>query len=335
MADAPNNTTTDGAAETTPSQSLPPLRRSITPIGFFFGQSAAAQSGNADNVRALAYPKRQPRKPWKTSAARLVAATLVSLASGVIWFWLNVPALSAGDMGFWVMLFWMCLVFALVQVFLQGSANKPARNPFVHLFANAKAAVIAMTAVVVVMVAGSIPALASGTASVPQGAAGASTVTVNATDALLLARQALEEDTELADAYDIIPIESLDAGENGPRWVFALGQPDAMPSPASLHQTSPAYVAVDAETGDASVIAYDEPMRYSPSNILLGNVQRHLRATYPCMMFGNIHLEFSENGAPCWVVTTAEHTVGLFGGSHETGTLVVDGVTGACQQRNA
>ena len=335
MADAPNNTTTDGAAETTPSQSLPPLRRSITPIGFFFGQSAAAQSGNADNVRALAYPKRQPRKPWKTPAARLVAATLVSLASGVIWFWLNVPALSAGDMGFWVMLFWMCLVFALVQVFLQGSANKPASNPFKHLFANAKAATVAMIAVVLIMIVGSIPALASGAAAQQDTATVADETAISATDALLLARQTLEQDAELAEAYDIVPIESFDGGENGPRWVFALGQQDAMPSPATLHQTSPAYVSVDAETGQASIVAYDEPMRYSPSNILLGNVQRHLRATYPCLMFGDIHLEFDDAGAPRWVATTAQHTQGLFGGSQITGTLVVDAVTGECERHDA
>lgn len=325
------------------------LRRGISPIGFFFGQSQAARDAAAQGPSAspgMPYPKRQDREPWRTPAARSLAAFAVALAAGLVWFWLNVPAISVADMGFWVMLFWMCLVFTLVKVFLQGSANKPARNPFKRMYLNAKLPTFAMAAIVMVMVAGSLPAMAqaespdqeaaatqdASASNEAQSADTSSNAPENAQEALLFARQALEADETLSADYEIIPVESLSGEPGSQRWVFAIGQPDAMPSPKTVHQTSPAYVSVDTTTGETAITYYDEPMRYSLSNILLGNTQRVFRAHYPCQLFGNIRLGFDANDNPYWIATTFRHASGLFGESVPTGFIVMDATSGNCER---
>jgi len=92
----------------------------------------------------------------------------------------------------------------------------------------------------------------------------------------------------------------------------------------------PAYVVVDMVTQEATITRLPEGMKYSFSEPLNRNVMRHLRFSYPTMMFAEPEFEIDENGHPYWIAPRIVKTIGLFGGTDIKGAVMVDAVSGEC-----
>ena len=90
----------------------------------------------------------------------------------------------------------------------------------------------------------------------------------------------------------------------------------------------PAYVVVDMVTQEATVTRLSEGMKYSFSEPLNRNINRHLRFNYPTMMFATPQFEIDENGHPWWIAPRVIKTIGLFGGTDIKGAVLCDAVTG-------
>ena len=97
---------------------------------------------------------------------------------------------------------------------------------------------------------------------------------------------------------------------------------------ANRSQGLPAYVVVDMVTQEATVVRLDEGIRYSYSEPLLRNIERHLRLRFPTMMFGAPEFEIDEDGHPWWITPRVVKTIGLFGGTDIRGAVLTDAVTG-------
>ena len=93
----------------------------------------------------------------------------------------------------------------------------------------------------------------------------------------------------------------------------------------------PAYVLVDMVTQQATVVRLPEGMKYSFSEPLNRNIERHLRFHYPTMMFSTPEFEIDEDGHPWWIAPRVVKTIGLFGGTDIRGAVLVDAVTGECE----
>ena len=93
----------------------------------------------------------------------------------------------------------------------------------------------------------------------------------------------------------------------------------------------PAYVVVDMVTQEATVTRLPEGMKYSFSEPLNRNINRHLRFQYPTMMFATPQFEIDENGHPWWIAPRVVKTIGLFGGTDIQGAVLVDAVSGESQ----
>ncbi len=90
----------------------------------------------------------------------------------------------------------------------------------------------------------------------------------------------------------------------------------------------PGYVLVDPVDMDADYIALDAGMVYAPSAWFQKNIYRHIRFSYPNLMFRNAHFEIDEEGKPWYVAPYYTCTIGLFGGEQVMGAVVADPVNG-------
>lgn len=93
----------------------------------------------------------------------------------------------------------------------------------------------------------------------------------------------------------------------------------------------PAYVVVDMVTQEANVVRLDEGIKYSFSEPLNRNINRHLRFQYPTYMFGTPEFELNDDGEPYWIAPRLVKTIGLFGGTDVQGAVIVNAITGESQ----
>lgn len=93
-------------------------------------------------------------------------------------------------------------------------------------------------------------------------------------------------------------------------------------------QGLPAYVIVDMVTQEATVVRLTEGMKYSFSEPLNRNIERHLRFQYPTYIFGTPQFEINEEGQPYWIAPRIVKTIGLFGGEDICGAVLVNAITG-------
>ena len=90
----------------------------------------------------------------------------------------------------------------------------------------------------------------------------------------------------------------------------------------------PAYVKVDMVSQESTVVQLDKGMKYSKSEHFGRNIERHLRANYPTLMFDELAFEVNEKGTPYWVAPVYSYTIGLFGGKDITGAVLVNAING-------
>lgn len=76
----------------------------------------------------------------------------------------------------------------------------------------------------------------------------------------------------------------------------------------------PAYIKIDMATQDTSLVKLDKPIKYSQSEYLNRNINRHLRFNYPTYIFDTLSFEIDDEGTPYWVCPVKKYNIGLFGG---------------------
>ena len=87
------------------------------------------------------------------------------------------------------------------------------------------------------------------------------------------------------------------------------------------------YITVDSVTGKSQLVKLKEGMKYMPSAILMENLKRKLRFTYPTKIFGKISFELDNEGKPYWVVPVMKYK-GIQLLEDVEGTITLDPVTG-------
>lgn len=93
----------------------------------------------------------------------------------------------------------------------------------------------------------------------------------------------------------------------------------------------PGYVVVDPVSMSASYQKKENGMVYVPSAFLREDAARHIRKYFPTEMFGNLHFEIDEDGAPFYVASVYQKTISLFGGETVKGAIILNPVDGAVQ----
>lgn len=91
------------------------------------------------------------------------------------------------------------------------------------------------------------------------------------------------------------------------------------------------YVTVDPVSMSAS-FENSEGMKYVPSAFFSEDATRYLWSKYPTLILDYLHFEIDENGKPYYVSSIIEPSIGLFGGETVSGCVVLDPATGETQR---
>lgn len=90
----------------------------------------------------------------------------------------------------------------------------------------------------------------------------------------------------------------------------------------------PGYILVNTTTGSARLVRLEDRMRYVPSAWFNENLYRHLRFSYPTVIFGSPTFEIDDDGKPWYVCTTYTYS-GFRSLKRVTGLILVDPVDGS------
>ena len=90
----------------------------------------------------------------------------------------------------------------------------------------------------------------------------------------------------------------------------------------------PYYVKVDMATQDADLVKLVNPLKYSKSDILMRDIERHIRFKHPTKMFGETNFEVDDQGNGYYITSVLTRRIGIFGGTDVKGAIVTDGASG-------
>ena len=90
----------------------------------------------------------------------------------------------------------------------------------------------------------------------------------------------------------------------------------------------PYYVRVDMATQDADLVKLVNPLKYSKSDILMRDIERHVRFKHPTKMFGETNFEVDDEGNGYYVTSVLTKRIGIFGGIDVKGAIVTNGASG-------
>ncbi len=132
---------------------------------------------------------------------------------------------------------------------------------------------------------------------------------------------------EISDLYSQINYQ----GE--PVRVSPLGYADLFRWLTNRENGIPAYALVNMTTQEAEIVSLPEGqgIKYSQSEPLARNIDRYVQLKYPFYMFDQKSFEIDEDGNPWWICPVQTRTIGLFGGTTISRVVLVDAVTGECQ----
>lgn len=89
------------------------------------------------------------------------------------------------------------------------------------------------------------------------------------------------------------------------------------------------YIKVDMVSQETALVKLENGIKYSPSDLFLRNLSRHLRFSYPTKLFDSYAFEVDENGMPYWIAPTYNYTIGVWGGKDINGAVLVNAIDGS------
>ncbi len=93
-------------------------------------------------------------------------------------------------------------------------------------------------------------------------------------------------------------------------------------------QGLPGYISVDMTTQTVSLVQLENGIKYSPGEYFFRKLDRHLRLSYPTLIFDDYRFEIDDEGNPYWICPVIDYTIGLFGGKDIKGVVLVNASSG-------
>ena len=90
----------------------------------------------------------------------------------------------------------------------------------------------------------------------------------------------------------------------------------------------PAYIKINMTTQNVELIKLTNGIKYSEAEHFGRNIYRYLRFHYPTYVFDSINFEIDDNGTPYWICPVKKYTIGLFGGQTIGRAVIVNAETG-------
>lgn len=151
---------------------------------------------------------------------------------------------------------------------------------------------------------------------------------VDRDSAMRLGDRKMGEIVDFVSQFEVVDTYEQINYENKPYRVTPLEYSDLIKWFTNQSEGLPAYIKVDMVTQDAEVVKLNEGMKYSQSELFGRNIDRHLRANYPTLMFDTLAFEIDDDGIPYWIAPSYEYKIGIFGGEDITGAVLVNAING-------
>ncbi|MBR2834277.1 MAG: Tat pathway signal sequence [Coriobacteriales bacterium] len=154
---------------------------------------------------------------------------------------------------------------------------------------------------------------------------------IDRASAILLGNRAMGSIPEYVSQFEISKIYSQINYHGRPVRVSPLNYADLFKWLTNRAEGIPAYVLIDMTTQEAEVVRLENPMKYSESEPLVRNIDRHVQLKYPTYMFDEKSFEIDEDGVPYWIFPVQKRTIGLFDGTTIQRVVLCNASTGECE----
>lgn len=273
----------------------------------------------------------------------MLISILVTLVVGLIYFYVQLPALNLQSADFYAFVFILCAVYCGCNLVVTGFKAVSVKDYFRHLIKKCTIPVVAVALLVVISVVGSIAGhvffrakdyaalltIESGNfAEEVQEVSWEQIPMLDSNSANTLANKKMGELSDLVSQFEVNTNSAQVNYQDRPVRATYLDYGDAIKWFKNRNNGIPAYLLIDMVTQEVSVNRLEEGMKYSPSEIFNRNIYRHLRFSYPTKMFYAVNFEVDEEGTPYWCASVVSKTIGLFGGTDITGAVLVNAITG-------
>lgn len=143
-----------------------------------------------------------------------------------------------------------------------------------------------------------------------------------------LGQRKLGEMADLVSQFEIMDLYTQINYNGRPVRVTPLQYGDIIKWFNNQSEGIPAYITVDMTTQETALVRLDKGIKYSPSEYLLRDLNRHLRFSYPTLIFDEVSFEIDDDGTPYWVASTVEYKIGLWSGKNIGGAVLLNAQTG-------
>lgn len=276
----------------------------------------------------------------------MIISLLITIVFGLIYFYVQLPALNLHSADFYTFAYLLCIVYCVSNIFVTGFRSKSIKDYFKHLLKKCTVPVVIVAALILISavggLAGSVIFRAKSYAELLPIEAGDFAAEVeeiqwdqipklDENSANTLANKKMGELSDLVSQFEVDDTSAQINYQDRPVRATYLDYGGIIKWWNNRKQGIPAYLLIDMVTQEVSVNRLEDGMKYSPSEPLNRNIYRYLRFRYPTKMFYDVNFEVDDDGIPYWCATTVTNTIGLFGGTDVTGAVLVNAVTGECR----
>ena len=281
---------------------------------------------------------------------KTVISVIGTLIGAVIAYYFMLPPLNFKSTELYFFLGVVAAIYVVLQVLLSGVIMKPEYTKYVKKQAIVPAIIIGALAVVVGvgMLFSSVVFRASSYSkiiSVSEDKTFSSDIKqadFKSVPVLDTAASAALATRTLGDLASINKESQFEVAEqftqinykNSPVRVGTLAYGDIFKWLKNTKEGFPGYIIVDMVTQKTEFVMLKEGnyIRYSTEEHFSKYLMRHVRFAYPTYIFDEPHFEIDENGQPFWLCPVLDKTIGLFGGTDVKGVVIVNAITGECNE---
>ena len=311
--------------------------------GDFGGFNGADGQGNTGYTPPRPKKERKPRKPIGNAFTRTLINLAVTLVFGLVYFYVELPAINLHAEEFYVFAFLLCAVYCVCAVLTSGFQGEGVRGYVGFVKKQCTVPFLAFIGLIAVITVGAISSWvvlrASSYSELLPLQSGDFTAEVeeisydqipmlDADSASRLGSRKLGELADMVSQFEILPSYTQINYQGRPVRVTSLAYGDLIKWFTNRSDGLPAYIVIDMVTQEAEVVRLNEGMKYTVAEHFGRNLYRHLRFQYPTMMFDEPVFEIDEDGIPYWVCSRIVKTIGLFGGTDVEGAVLVNAITG-------
>ena len=151
---------------------------------------------------------------------------------------------------------------------------------------------------------------------------------VDRASATQLGKRTLGQMADLVSQFEIAPDYTQINFGGGPVRVTPLVYADLFKWFANQKNGIPGYIQVDMVSQEAELVRLEQGIRYSPSEYLLRDLERHIRFQFPTKIFDSSSFEIDDEGMPYWITPTMTYRIGIWSGLDVEGAILTNAVTG-------